>query len=420
MDNHIDHDRKNGPIATAAYALFDVGNSAVGAMHATFIFAVYFTTTIAPENGTAYWGYMTSVAALTVALLGPVLGGFADAKARRKIFLAVTTAIGVVATVLLWNAKPMPSFFWIAIIFSFFSIVANELMFVFYNALLPSVATKENMGRVSGWAWGVGYFGAIIALAVGLFVFILPETAPFGLEKENSEHVRATMILAGIWLLIFSLPLFFLVKEADASSEISSPFEIVKTGWNEIIKIPGFARFFIARMFYADGLSVVFAFAGIFAAKVFGFSNTEVLYFAIAVNLSCGIGALIGGWFDDRFGAFLTIRVSLVSLFIIGIGFLVAPNASVFWVMALIGGLFIGPVQAASRSLVSRVAPAEHTAKIFGFYMLAGKITSFVGPAIYASLILWTGNERAGMVTAVLFFLIGIFILGKKAPGNLK
>jgi UMF1 family MFS transporter len=360
------------------------------------------------------------VAALTVALLGPVLGGFADAKARRKIFLAVTTAIGVVATVLLWNAKPMPSFFWIAIIFSFFSIVANELMFVFYNALLPSVATKENMGRVSGWAWGVGYFGAIIALAIGLFVFILPETAPFGLEKENSEHVRATMILAGIWLLIFSLPLFFLVKEADASSEISNPFEIVKTGWNEIIKIPGFARFFIARMFYADGLSVVFAFAGIFAAKVFGFSNTEVLYFAIAVNLSCGIGALIGGWFDDRFGAFLTIRVSLVSLFIIGIGFLVAPNASVFWVMALIGGLFIGPVQAASRSLVSRVAPAEHTAKIFGFYMLAGKITSFVGPAIYASLILWTGNERAGMVTAVLFFLIGIFILGRKAPGNLK
>ena len=97
-------------------------------------------------------------------------------------------------------------------------------MFVFYNALLPSVATKENMGRVSGWAWGVGYFGAIIALAIGLFVFILPETAPFGLEKENSEHVRATMILAGIWLLIFSLPLFFLVKEADASSEISNPF----------------------------------------------------------------------------------------------------------------------------------------------------------------------------------------------------
>ena len=137
------------------------------------------------------------------------------------------------------------------------------------------------------------------------------------------------------------------------------------------------------------------------------------------MNLSCGVGALIGGWFDDRFGAFLTIRVSLISLFIIGIGFLVAPNAQVFWIMALIGGLFIGPVQAASRSLVSRVAPAEHTAKIFGFYMLAGKITSFVGPAIYASLILWTGNERAGMVTAVLFFLIGIFVLGRKAPGNL-
>ena len=419
MQNHIKSGKKNGPIATAAYALFDVGNSAVGAIHATFIFAVYFTTTIAPENGTAYWGYMTSAAALTVALIGPILGGLADANARRKIFLAVTTTLGIIATIFLWSAEPLPSFFWIAIILSFFSIVANELMFVFYNALLPSVATKENMGRVSGWAWGVGYFGAIVALAIALFVFILPETAPFGLDKDKSEHVRATMILAGLWLLIFSLPLFFFVREAPAASDISNPVEIIKSGWNEIIKVPGFARFFVARMFYADGLSVVFAFAGIFAAKVFGFTNTEVLYFAIAVNLSCGIGALIGGWFDDRFGAFLTIRVSLISLFIIGIGFLVAPNAQVFWIMALIGGLFIGPVQAASRSLVSRVAPAEHTAKIFGFYMLAGKITSFVGPAVYASLILWTGNERAGMVTAVLFFLIGIFVLGKKAPGDL-
>ena len=173
MENQTKSGKKNGPLATAAYALFDVGNSAVGAIHATFIFAVYFTTTIAPENGTAYWGYMTSVAALTVALIGPILGGLADANARRKIFLAVTTTLGIVATIFLWSAEPIPSFFWIAIILSFFSIVANELMFVFYNALLPSVATKENIGRVSGWAWGVGYFGAIVALAIALFIFIL-------------------------------------------------------------------------------------------------------------------------------------------------------------------------------------------------------------------------------------------------------
>ena len=120
-------------------------------------------------------------------------------------------------------------------------------MFVFYNALLPSVATKENMGRVSGWAWGVGYFGAIMALAIALFVFILPETAPFGLDKDKSEHVRATMILAGLWLLIFSLPLFFFVREAPAASDISNPIEIIKSGWNEIIKVPGFCQIFCCQ-----------------------------------------------------------------------------------------------------------------------------------------------------------------------------
>jgi UMF1 family MFS transporter len=412
--------RSKGWLAKVSYALFDVGNSAGGAIHATFIFAVYFTTTIAPENGTAYWGYMTAAASLTVALIGPILGGFADSRARRKLFLAITVSIGTLALFLLWQAKPTPDFLWIAIIFSFFTIVASELMFVFYNALLSSVATEENMGRISGWSWGVGYFGAIIALAIALFVFIKPDLAPFGLDKGESEHVRATMVLAGLFMLIFSLPLFFFVKESAPASKLNSTVEILKTGWTEIIKVPGLARFLLARMFYVDGLSVIFAFAGIFAAKVFGFSNEMVLYFAIAVNFTCGVGAMAGGWFDDRYGSFNTIRVSLLFMMVLGLGVLLSPNAEIFWALGLTMGLFIGPIQAASRSLVSRVSPEEHRAQIFGFYMLSGKITSFFGPLIYASLILWTNNERAGMVTAVVFFVVGFIILGKSVPGKVQ
>ncbi len=410
----------NSWLAKVSYALFDVGNSAGGAIHATFIFAVYFTTTIAPENGTAYWGYMTAAASLTVAILGPILGGYADSRARRKLFLAITTAIATLALLLLWQAKPTPDYLWIAIIFSFFTIIASELMFVFYNALLGSVSTNEDMGRISGWSWGVGYFGAILALVIALFVFIKPEIAPFGLDQNESEHVRATMVLAGIFMLVFSLPLFLFVKESAPASRLNNTVEILKTGWAEIVKVPGLARFLLARMFYVDGLSVIFAFAGIFAAKVFGFTAEMVLMFAIAVNFTCGVGAFAGGWFDDKFGSFNTIRFSLFLMMIVGLGVLLSPNATTFWVLGLIMGLFIGPIQAASRSLVSRVSPEEHRAQIFGFYMLSGKITSFFGPLIYASLILWTNNERAGMVTAVVFFLVGFIILGSRMPGQSK
>ena len=436
-ENDNTHEQEGGWLAKTAYALFDVGNSAVGAMHATFIFAVYFASVVAPENGTSYWGYTTGAAALVVAILGPILGGLADSKAQRKMFLAVVVMIGVIANIILWKVEPNQAFIWFALIFSFFSILANELMFVFYNALLPSVASKKNMGRVSGIGWAVGYFGAIIALVIALVVFIMPEEAPFGLDKDNSEHVRATMILAGLWLLIFSLPLFMFVKEGQAASNLSKPWQIIKTGWAEIGKIPGLRRFLIARMLYVDGLTVVFAFIGIFAAKVFGFSGQDVLLFAIAVNFTCGVGALIGGWFDDKLGSFKTIRIALIFLIIIGFLVLLSPNAISFWIFSLIAGLFIGPVQSASRSLVSHLSPAEHRAQIFGFYMLAGKITSFSGPVVYATVVLWAtqsplvenlsfaifgeGNgtlgERAGMITVVLFLVAGFLVLGRKSPG---
>ena len=123
-------EKEGGFLAKASYSLFDVGNSAVGAMHATFIFAVYFASVVAPENGTSYWGYTTGLAALVVAILGPILGGFADTRARRKLYLSIVVFIGVVANILLWRVEPNNSFIWFALIFSFFSILANELMFV--------------------------------------------------------------------------------------------------------------------------------------------------------------------------------------------------------------------------------------------------------------------------------------------------
>ena len=130
----------------------------------------------------------------------------------------------------LWFAEPDNSFIQFAIIFSFISIVANELIFVFYNSLLQSVSTEKTMGKVSGWSWGLGFFGGMAALLIALLFFIQPDTPPFGLEKDSAEHVRATMVLASLWFLIFSLPIFFFTKESPESTKISKPLEMLKTG----------------------------------------------------------------------------------------------------------------------------------------------------------------------------------------------
>ena len=396
-----------------SYALYDWASSPVPTLHATFIFAVYFTTTISPENGTSYWGYMTALASLSVALTAPFLGALADARSIRKFLLFVFTILGVFSTMSLWFIYPDNNLILFALVISFFSIVCMELTFVFYNSLLPSVAKPSQIGRVSGFAWGCGYFGAIFCLAIALFVFILNDTPPFGLLKSDAGPVRATMVLSSFWFLIFSLPAFIFIREIKKSNTSLKPLTRLNEGLKTILKIPGMLRFMIARMFYTDGLTVIFAFAGIYSAKVFGFQQEKVIIFAIAVNIFCGIGAIFGGLIDDKFGPFSTIRFSLFALLFLGSGILFAPTELWFWIFGLLTGLFIGPVQSSSRSLVARLAPVEHRSQIFGFYMFAGKSTSFIGPAIYAWLVMFSGNERAGMLIVLMFFIFGIIILGK-------
>ena len=195
------------------YAFYDWASSPVPTLHATFIFAVYFTTQIAPENGTSYWGYMTALASLSVAFIAPFLGGFADARSVRKFMLLIFTLIGGVSTCFLWNILPENSYMMQALIISFISIFAMEITFVFYNSLLSSVAKPNQMGFVSGISWGFGYFGAIACLLLALFIFIQAKEPPFGLTWDNAGPVRATMILAAVWLFVFSIPAFIFISE---------------------------------------------------------------------------------------------------------------------------------------------------------------------------------------------------------------
>ena len=196
----------------------------------------------------------------------------------------------------------------------------------------------------------------------------------------------------------------------------------LKEGFNILLKIPGLPRFLFARMLYTDGLTVVFAAAGIYAGKVFGFPLSKVIILGIVVNVFCGIGAISGGIIEDKIGSFKTIKFSLYSLLILGIGILLAPTEIWFWIFAVLVGMFIGPVQSSSRSLFAQSTPEKYKSQLFGFYMFAGKSTSFIGPAIYGWLVLTAKNlgfeeySRAGMLIVILFFIAGIVILGSNGP----
>ena len=399
------------------WALYDWASSPVPTLHATFIFAVYFTTVIMPEGGSVVWAYMTGITAFTIALIAPLLGSYADSTGKFKDLIVLFIALGSIATGLLWFAQPNEAFISYAIILSAISIFFLESSFIFYNAILGKMIQRDHIGSLSGLAWGGGYIGSVIALIVVLVVFIMPDKSLFALDKSQSEHIRATMLFAASWAIIFSLPMMFYLpsfSQKNKKNKKNSAISSLKTSIIEARKIPNLLRFLLARMAYNDGLITLFAFGGIYAAKVFSFSQFEIILFAIGLNISAGMGAIIGGFLDDNIGPIKTIKVALIGLFLCGLVAIITPYKIIFWIVGVGLGLFVGPVQSASRTYLSLTASDKHKGGLFGLYMVSGKLTSFIGPFLYGSLVMMSGNERYGMAVVLLLIAFGFVLLPLK------
>ena len=399
------------------WALYDWASSPVPTLHATFIFAVYFTTVIMPEGGSVVWAYMTGITAFTIALIAPLLGSYADSTGKFKELIVLFIALGSIATGLLWFAQPNEAFISYAIILSAISIFFLESSFIFYNAILGKMIQRDHIGSLSGLAWGGGYIGSVIALIVVLVVFIMPDKSLFALDKSQSEHIRATMLFAASWAIIFSLPMMFYLpsfSQKNNKNNKNSAILSLKTSIIEARKIPNLLRFLLARMAYNDGLITLFAFGGIYAAKVFSFSQFEIILFAIGLNISAGMGAIIGGFLDDNIGPIKTIKLALIGLFLCGLVAIITPYKMIFWIVGVGLGLFVGPVQSASRTYLSLTASDKHKGGLFGLYMVSGKLTSFIGPFLYGWLVMMSGNERYGMAVVLLLIALGFVLLPSK------
>ncbi len=413
-----------GRRAQIAWCFYDWANSCFPTVIVTFVFASYFTQAVAPTpaEGTAAWGWAVAASALAVALTSPVAGAIADARGRRKPWLAAFSAACVVLTAALWYVKPHGGMLFGLVVFALAN-TAFELGTVFYNAMLPGLVPPERIGRLSGWGWGLGYAGGLVCLVIVLFGLVEPKVPPFGLDKAAAEHVRASALLAGLWFALFAAPIFLFTPDAPRTGvpigrAVRQGFRTLADTFRNVRKYRAIARFLIAKLFYIDGLNTLFAFGGIYAAGSFGMKTDEIVMFGIALNVTAGLGAAGFAWVDDWIGAKRTIMIALVGIMALGAPLLVVQGKVWFWALALPLGLFFGPAQAASRSLMARLAPAEVRTEMFGLSMLSGRITAFAGPAVLAWATEATGSQRVGMATILVFVALGLGLLvGVREPG---
>ena len=399
--------------------LFDWATSPIPTIHTTFIFSVYFVNSIADNSGSFYWGLIIGIAGVLTAFLGPLLGSFSDKKGIRKKTLFILVLIGFLATSLLWFAKPNEKYFLYAIVFSFISILSMELIFVSYNSLLKKVSDKNDYGKISGLSWCSGYIGGISALIICLVLFIFPNELPFNISKDQGGDVRSCMVFISIWLVIFSIPIFLYVEEPKKNVTQKNTINYLIEGFKIIVKNKTLLRYFIARVFYFDALVTIFAFGGIYASKVFNFSQIEILYFAILINISAALGAILGGFFDDKFSPFKVIKISILGIIFSGIILLLINDKNLFWLVSFSLGIFIGPLQSSSRVLLTKIIPEERGGQFFGFAIFSGKVTSFLGPLIYGIIATSLNSQKFAMTFVILLFIISIVLIGNKEPDKI-
>lgn len=364
----------------------------------------------------ADYGWIAFWAGILVLLLAPVLGQQADARGNKKRWVVGGTAALALLQFALFFVYSEPAFFWFGAIAVALGSVASEIAGVSYNAMLVEVSTKKTVGRVSGLGWGLGYIGGILALVI---VVVLTQLNWFGLDVSDGLAYRLIAVGAAVWTIVFALPFVLNVPESPARPDRPKVgfFRSYAVLLRDLVKLFREHRtafwFLIASAVYRDGLAGVFAFGGILAAVSFGFSAQEVMIFGIALNLVAGVSTIVAGRLDDRFGPRAIIIWSLVILITsaLFIFFFREHGKSIFWIGGIILSAAVGPAQASSRSLLTRVTPDSMQGEIFGLYATTGRVMSFLSPWLWASFILWFGATHYGILGITIVLVLGLLLL---------
>lgn len=406
--------------ALISWAFYDWANSSFTVLIQTFVFAAYFTRSVASNEiiGSYEWGLAAGLSGIIIAFGGPLLGAIADNKGNRKSWMSIFFFLCFISTALLWYVKPESSYVPIALILVSLGTIGSEFAFIFYNAMLPDLVPKKSIGTWSGIGWGMGYVGGMTCLLLVLLAFINQQDSWWVLNDRYAEPVRASFLLAAAWYGLFAVPLFLFVSNPKGKNEplaraISLGLNQLKNSIKDIHHYRHLVWFLAARMIYTDGLTTLFLFGGVYAAGTFQMTSHDVLLFAITLNVTAGLGAFAFACFDDMVGSKTVIIISLISLTMVTVLILSVESLKLFWLFGLFLGAFVGPLQASSRALMAKVTPKEKQNQMFGLFAFSGKATGFMGPFFVSLVTYLTSSQRWGMSTLIPFFIIGLFFMLK-------
>jgi len=394
-----------------AWAMYDFANSGYTTVVITAVFSAYFVAVVAGNApwATFAWTLALSVSYALVMLTAPLLGAWADAHARKKKLLWLTTLGCVGFTAALYFAAPG------ALVLAIAALVLSNYFFGtgenLIAAFLPELARPRALGRVSGWGWSLGYVGGLVSLGASLAYINWAQAHGQG----AADFVPVAMLITAAIFALASLPTLLMLRERATPQPNHTPrnaWRQVRHTLGHLSQLPDLRRFLICTVLYQAGIQAVITLAAIYASQVFHFDTQRTIVLVLVVNITAAIGAFAFGHVQDRIGHGRAIALTLAGWIVMVLLAWAAPDERMFWLTANLAGLCMGASQSAGRAMVGLMAPPAHQAEFFGLWGLAVKLASIAGPLTYGMTSwLTAGDHRQALLITGIYFVAGLLVL---------
>ena len=384
-----------------SWCLFDFGISSYPTLILTFFYGAFYAKTISsdPNVGTSLWGFALSAASiLCFLLLSFILISGKNFFRNIKIgffkfffYLMIFFTFG-----LFFFDKGSNQF--LPLFFIVISFVSFEIVNLFYNLSLSKIRKKNTTGALSNLGWAFGYLGGLASL---FLVFMLLK---FSDESFKIFNIKVFLLIGpfvAIWSALYGFSLFNVMKEVHFKSP--NILELIKN-----VRSRGISNFLISYFFFNNAVVSIFAFASMIAVFIFGLSESEILFLGVSINFFGIIGCLVIGSVEDKMGSLNAVKICISGLLILTLILYFTESYYSFWVIALLVGFFIGPIQASSRSFLAQKINAQNQMAAFSLYSMFGNLCSILGPFLVGLTIQLTDSIRFGIIVIPIFLFLSL------------